>query len=174
MPPVRRRGKSGVLISVTSGASRAFVHRLHYDIEKQVVILNDFTTPAMASKRKVEATGEGNGRAHAEYFEGLVSKACLQELGAYLIDLTLIQRRDHIPCSYYGDAARPDRLFETAARRGLDVGAIKASATDQPKPRHTGSERVSWSVPGVGWPRQGVRFPLKGGLIGYLPRRNRS
>lgn len=113
--------------------TRGFFQRLQYDTEKEFVILNGFITPAMAKKRKVEATGEDNGRAHSEFFEGLVNKASLQELSAWLVELALIGYRDHAPYCYYGDGPKPDPLFETATRWGLDVEAIKASVTDQPK-----------------------------------------
>jgi hypothetical protein len=83
----------------------------------------------------MEATGEDNGRAHGEYFEGLVNKASIQELGAWLVELALIQHRDRTPYSYYGEAPKPDPLFETATRWGLDVEAIKTSVTKQPKPK---------------------------------------
>jgi hypothetical protein len=64
---------------------------------------NGFITPAMAKKRKVEPAGEDNGRAYAEYFEGLVNKASWQELAAWLVELALIHHRDHPPYYYYGD-----------------------------------------------------------------------
>ncbi|HEX5432865.1 MAG TPA: hypothetical protein VFY05_01400, partial [Candidatus Angelobacter sp.] len=66
---------------------------------------------------------------HSEYFEGLVSKASFQELGAWLVELALMDHRGHTPYSYYGDGPKPDPLFETAARWGLDVEAIRATAT---------------------------------------------
>ncbi len=111
--------------------AREFFHRLQYDTAKQFVILNGFITQAMAKKRNVEASGEDNDRAHAEYFEDLVNKASLQELGAWLVELAMIGHRDHAPYSYYGDAPKPDPLFETASRWGLNVEAIKASVTER-------------------------------------------
>ncbi len=87
----------------------------------------------MAKKRKVEPTGEDNGRAYAEYFEGLVNKASLQELAAWLVELALIHHRDHPPYYYYGDGPQPDPLFETAARWGINVDAIKSAATESRK-----------------------------------------
>jgi hypothetical protein len=113
--------------------AREFFACLQHDVAKQFVILNGFITPAMAKKRKVEATGEDNGRAHAEYFEGLVNNASLQELGAWLVELALIGSRDHAPYSYYSDGPKPDPLFETASRWGIDVEAIKAAVTEAPK-----------------------------------------
>jgi ParB family chromosome partitioning protein len=110
-----------------------FFHRLQFDTAKQFVILNGFITPGMAKKRKVEPTVEDNGRGHSEFFESLVSKASLQQLGAWLIELTLIHDRDRTPYSYYADSRHPDPLFETAARWGLDVEAIKAAVTEAPK-----------------------------------------
>jgi hypothetical protein len=91
----------------------------------------------VAKKHKVEATGEDNGRAHAEFSEGLVNKATSQELGAWLVELGLIGHRDHAPYCYYEDSSKLDPLFETTARWGLDVEAIKASVTDQPKAKRS-------------------------------------
>ncbi len=64
-----------------------------------------------------------------------MSNASGQQLGAWLVEIALIQHRDHTPYSYYGDIAKPDPLFHTAARWRLDVEAIKAGVTDQPKPK---------------------------------------
>lgn len=113
--------------------AREFFHRLQYDTEKQFVILNGFVTPAMAKKRKVEASGEDNGGEHGRYFEKLLADADLKQIGAWLIDLALIHHRDHAPYSYCGDGPKPDPLFETAARWGLDLEAIKAAVTEQKK-----------------------------------------
>jgi ParB family transcriptional regulator, chromosome partitioning protein len=118
----------------------AFFQRLQYDTQKQFVILNGFITSAMAKKRKVEPTGEDNGRAHAEYFEGLINKASLQELGTWLVELALIHHRDHTPYYYYGDGPKPDPLFETATRWGLHVEAIKASITEHLKAKRSGKK----------------------------------
>ncbi len=63
-----------------------------------------------------------------------MSNVSRQQLGAWLVEIALIQRRDHTPYSYYGDTAKPDPLFETAARWRLDVEAIKAANTENPKP----------------------------------------
>ena len=115
---------------------------MQYDTQKQFVILNGFITPGMAKKRKVEATGEDNGRGHTEFFEGLVSTATLQQLGAWLVGLVLIHYREHAPYCYYGDGPKPDPLFETATRWGLDVEAIKASVTEQPKPKRSQKNRA--------------------------------
>ncbi len=116
---------------------RACFHGLQYDTREQFVILNGFITPAMAKKRKVEATGEDNGRGHADFFEGLVNKASLQQLGAWLVELALMDHRDRTPYSYYGDGPKPDPLFETATRWGLDVEAIKAAVSKPAKPART-------------------------------------
>jgi ParB family transcriptional regulator, chromosome partitioning protein len=118
-------------------AALGFFQRLQFDTAKQFVILNGFITPGIAKKRKVEATGEDNGRAHAEYFEGLVNKASLQELGAWLVELALVHYRDHPPYCYYEDGPKPDPLFETATRWGLDIEAIKANIADQPRAKRT-------------------------------------
>lgn len=114
-------------------AALGFFQRLPFDTAKQFVILNGFITPGIAKKRKIEPTGEDNGRGHTEYFNGLVSNASLQQLGAWLVDLSLIDHRDHAPYCYYSDGAKPDPLFETATRWGLDVEAIRAAVTEQPK-----------------------------------------
>jgi hypothetical protein len=111
----------------------AFFQRLQYDTQKQFVILNGFVTPAMAKKRKVEPTGKDNGRGHSEFFEALVNKASLQELGAWLVELALIHHGDHAPYSYYGDGPKPDPLLETAMRWGLEIEAIKAAAAEPPE-----------------------------------------
>ncbi|MDE3179484.1 MAG: hypothetical protein KGM47_07455, partial [Acidobacteriota bacterium] len=120
----------------------AFFHRLPYDTAKQFVVLNGFITQACAKKRKVEATGEDNGRGHGEYFEGLVSKASVQEMGAWLVELALTDHRDRAPYSCYGDGSRPDPLFATAARWGLDVESIKASVTDQLRTKRSKKDSV--------------------------------
>jgi ParB family transcriptional regulator, chromosome partitioning protein len=120
--------------------AREFFARLPYDTAKQFVILNGFVTPGMPKKRKVEATGEDNGRAHSQFFDGLVTKASLQELSAWLIELALIHR-DHTPYCYYGDGPKPDPLFETATRWGLDVEAIKAAVTEASKSAKPKSKR---------------------------------
>jgi ParB family transcriptional regulator, chromosome partitioning protein len=117
-----------------------FFRRQQYDTQKQFVILNGFITPSMAKKRKVEPSGEDNGRAHSEFFESLVNKASLQELGAWLVELALIHHRDRSPYSYYGETPKPDPLYETATRWGLDVEAIKASVTEQPKAKRRRKE----------------------------------
>ncbi|MGH9405161.1 MAG: hypothetical protein ACRD5K_19290, partial [Candidatus Acidiferrales bacterium] len=106
--------------------TREFFHRLQYDTEKQFVILNGFITPAMAKKRKVEASGEDNRQEHTRYFEKLVGNADLKQLGAWLVELALIHHRDRTPYSYYGDTPKPDPLYGTATRWSLDVEAIKA------------------------------------------------
>lgn len=111
----------------------AFFHRLQFDTAKQFVILNGFITPGTAKKRKVEPTGEDSGRGHAEYFESLVNEASLQQLRAWLVDLALMDHRDRTPYSYHGDGPKPDPLFETATRWGLDVESIKAAATEPAK-----------------------------------------
>jgi ParB family transcriptional regulator, chromosome partitioning protein len=85
-------------------AALGFFQRLQFDTAKQFVILNGFITPGIAKKRKIEPTGEDNGRGHTEYFEGLVNNASQQELGAWLVELALIQHRDRTPYSY---TARP-------------------------------------------------------------------
>lgn len=118
----------------------SFFQRLQFDTAKQFVILNSFITPGLAKKRKIEPTGEDNGRGHTEYFEGLVNKASLQQLGAWLIELTLLHHRDHTPYSYV-DGPKPDPLFEMAARWGLDVEAIKAAVSEQSKPTRTKQKR---------------------------------
>ncbi|MGH9353746.1 MAG: hypothetical protein ACRD2G_16560 [Terriglobia bacterium] len=81
----------------------------------------------------MEPTGEDNGRGHAEYFESLVSRASLQQLGAWFVELALMDHRDRMPYSYYGHSPNPDPLFETATRWGLDVESIKACVTGQPR-----------------------------------------
>jgi hypothetical protein len=46
----------------------------------------------------------------------------------------LIHHRDHPPYYYYGDGPQPeDPLFETAARWGINVDAIKSAATESRK-----------------------------------------
>jgi hypothetical protein len=115
--------------------TREFFQRLPYDLAKQFVVLNGFITPAMAKKGKAEATGEDNAREHSRYFESLVSNASGQQLGAWLVEIALIQRRDHTPYSYYGDTAKPDPLFDTATRWGLDIESIKAAVSEPAKPR---------------------------------------
>jgi ParB family chromosome partitioning protein len=113
--------------------AREFFHRLQYDTAKQFVILNGFITPGIAKKRKIEPSGEDNGRGHSEFFESLVSKTSLQQLGAWLVELALIHHRDRTPYSYCGETPKPDPLFETATRWGLDVEAITAAVTEAPK-----------------------------------------
>lgn len=54
--------------------TRQLFRRLQYGTHNQFVITSGFITPGTAKKQKVEAIGEDNGRAHAEYFEGLVRK----------------------------------------------------------------------------------------------------
>jgi hypothetical protein len=115
--------------------AREFFRRLPYDTAKQFVILNGFITPGVAKKRKIEPTGEDNGTEHTRYFEGLVSTATIQQLGAWLVELALIHHRDRTPYSYYGESPKPDPLFETASRWGIDVEGIKAAVTEQPKPK---------------------------------------
>jgi hypothetical protein len=121
--------------------AREFFHRLQYDTAKQFVILNGFITPGIAKKRKIEPTGEDNGRGHTEYFEGLVNNASLQELGCWLVELAHIDQRDRAPYSYYGETPKPDPLFETASRWGIDVEAIKAAVVGPAKSGKTKSKR---------------------------------
>jgi len=97
----------------------------------------------MAKKRKLEATGEDNLREHTGYFETLLSNASLQQLGAWLVELALIHHRDHAPYAYYGDSKKPDSLFETATRWGLDVEVIKAAVVEPVKPNRTKGEAGS-------------------------------
>lgn len=123
-----------------------FFHRLPLDSAKQFVILNGFITPGIAKKRKIEPTGEDNGRGHSEYFEGLVSKASLQELRAWLVELALIGCRDHGPHCYYSDGPKPDPLIETATRWGLDVEAIKAAAREPAKSNRTKAKHAEQSA----------------------------
>jgi hypothetical protein len=140
MPSARRPGKTddrSLDLDDFRLVTREFFARLQYDTQKQFVILNGFITPAMAKRRKVEATGEDNGRAHAEFFEGLVNRATLQELGAWLVELGLIGHRDHAPYCYYGDGPKPDPLFGTATRWGLDIEAIEASVTELAKTKRS-------------------------------------
>lgn len=121
--------------------TREFFHRLPYDTAKQFVILNGFITTGMAKRRKVKATGEDNGSEHARYFDSLVSAASLQQLGAWLVELALIQHRDYAPYSYSGDAPKPDPLFEAARRWGLNVEAISAVVTERPKSERSTAKR---------------------------------
>ncbi|HEV2500705.1 MAG TPA: hypothetical protein VGY31_14100 [Terriglobia bacterium] len=124
----------------------AFFHRLQYDTAKQFVILNGFITPAVAKKRKVEPTGEDSSRGHAEYFESLVNKASLQQLGAWLLELALMDHQDHAPSCYYSDGPRPDPLFETATRWGLDVESIKAAVSESAKSNRTKAKHAEESA----------------------------
>ncbi|HTV53970.1 MAG TPA: hypothetical protein VMI06_03560 [Terriglobia bacterium] len=123
-----------------------FFQRLQFDTAKQFVILNGFITAAIAKKRKIEPTGEDNGRGHSEYFEGLVNNASLPELGAWLVELSLIDHRDRVPYSYYGDGPNPDPLFETAIRWGLDVDVIKAAVTEPAKASRTKAKHAEPSA----------------------------
>lgn len=71
----------------------------------------------------------------------LLTKASLQKLGAWLVELALISYRDHAPHCYYSEGPKPDPLFETAARWGLNAEVIKAAVTDQTK-------KVRWKAEG--------------------------
>jgi len=94
----------------------------------------------------MEPTGEDNGRGHSEYFESLVNQASLQQLGAWLIALTLIHHRDHTPYSYYSDTAKPGPLFDTATRWGLDPESIKAAVTKPAKSNRTEARHAEGSA----------------------------
>lgn len=63
-----------------------------------------------------------------------MNNASLQRLGAWPLELALMEHRDRTAHSYYGDGPKPDPLFETAARWGLDVEVIKAVASELSKP----------------------------------------
>jgi ParB family chromosome partitioning protein len=121
--------------------AREFFARLEHDVAKQFVILNGFITSAMAKKRKIQPTGEDNGTKHTRYFEGLVSTATVQQVGAWLVELALVQHRDQTPYSYYGESPKPDPLFETASRWGTDVEAIKAAVVGPAKSGKAKSKR---------------------------------
>lgn len=101
-----------------------FFARLHFDTFKQFVVLNGYVTSAMAKQRKAEPTGSDTGNDYSKHSEGLVVKADLKQLGAWLLELALIQHRDHAPYSYAGDKTVRDPLFETARRWGVDVKSV--------------------------------------------------
>jgi hypothetical protein len=107
---------------------------LHFDISKQFVVLNGYVTSAMAKQRKVEPSGGDNGNDYTKYFESLVAKADLKQLGAWLLELALIQHRDHAPYSYAGDKTVRDPLLETAQRWGVDVKAVCTELETKSKP----------------------------------------
>lgn len=106
-------------------------------------IMNGFVAPATAKKRKVQATGEDAGRAQAEFFDSLVNKASEQELGAWLIELAVVQHRAQGPYSQCGDSPKPDPLFEIATRWGLDVESITAAVAEQPKPKRKTQKHIN-------------------------------
>ncbi|MGH9327277.1 MAG: hypothetical protein ACRD2B_11435, partial [Terriglobia bacterium] len=85
-------------------------------------------------------TGEDNGQEHTRYFEKLVGDADLKQLGVWLVELALVHCRDHTSYYYYGDGLKPDPLFETATRWGIDVEAIKAVVTGSAKRSRTERE----------------------------------
>ncbi|MGH9353744.1 MAG: hypothetical protein ACRD2G_16550, partial [Terriglobia bacterium] len=111
-----------------------FFARLHFDPSKQFVVLNGYVTPPMAKQRKVEPSGSDNGNDYTRYFQNLVAKADLKQLGAWLLELALIQHRDHAPYSYAGDKTVRDPLFETAKRWGVDTKAVCSTVETESKP----------------------------------------
>jgi ParB family transcriptional regulator, chromosome partitioning protein len=118
-----------------------FFNRLQYDAAKQFVILNGFITPGMAKKRKIEATGEDNGTEHTRYFDGLVSTATIQQLGAWLVELALVEHRDHAPYSYAGDKTVRDPLLEPGAKLGSGHKGCLYHAGNQVETGATGQSR---------------------------------
>ncbi|MGH9402315.1 MAG: hypothetical protein ACRD2P_09425, partial [Terriglobia bacterium] len=88
----------------------------------------------MAKQRKVEPSGSDNGNDYTTYFQNLVAKADLKQLGAWLLELALIQHRDHAPYSYAGDKTVRDSLLETAKRWGVDAKAVCSAVETKSKP----------------------------------------
>lgn len=127
-----RKGRSLDLADYRLVTSEFFA-RLHFDTSKQFVVLNGYVTRAMAKQRKVEPTGSDNGSDYSKYFENLVAKADLKQLGAWLLELALIQHGDHTPYSWAGDKTVRDPLVETARRWGVDLKSICSALEDKPK-----------------------------------------
>ncbi|HEV2418025.1 MAG TPA: hypothetical protein VGX94_09480 [Terriglobia bacterium] len=111
-----------------------FFARLHFDTSKQFVVLNGYVTPAMAKQHKAESSGSDNDNDYTKYFQKLVVKADLKQLGAWLLELALIQHRDHAPYSYAGDKTARDPLFETATRWGVNAKAVCSAVEAKSKP----------------------------------------
>ncbi|MGH9773144.1 MAG: hypothetical protein ACRD4Q_15840, partial [Candidatus Acidiferrales bacterium] len=93
-----------------------------------------YITPAMAKQRKVEPSGTDNGNDYIKYFQNLVAKADLKQLGAWLLELALIQHRDHAPYSYAGDKTVRDPLMETAKRWAVNTTLASAAVDGPSKP----------------------------------------
>lgn len=128
-----RKGRSLDLADYRLITSEFFA-RLHFDTSKHFVVLNGYVTPSMAKQRKVEPSGSDNGNDYTKYFQNLVAKADLKQLGAWLLELALIQHRDHAPYSYTGDRTVRDPLFDMARRWGVDVKGVCAALETTPKP----------------------------------------
>lgn len=128
-----RKGRSLDLADYRLITSELFA-RLHFDTSKQFVVLNGYVTPAMAKHRKSEPSGSVNGNDYTTYFQNLVAKADLKQLGAWLLELALVQHRDHAPYSYAGEKTVRDPLLETARRWEVDVKAVCSAVENKSKP----------------------------------------
>ncbi|HEX5483315.1 MAG TPA: hypothetical protein VFZ08_11890 [Terriglobia bacterium] len=133
---IREKARKGRSLDLTDYRliTSEFFARLHFDTSKQFVVLNGYVTPAMAKQRKVEPSGSDNGNDYTTYFQNLVAKADLKQLGAWLLELALIQHRDHAPYSYAGDKTMSDPLFETARRWRVDAKSVCPAAGNKSNP----------------------------------------
>lgn len=103
-----------------------------------------------------------------------MSKASLQQMGAWLIELALIEHRERTPYSFYGDGAKPDPLFQTATRWGLDVEAIKAASASSRNPTARSrsdvkTRRVSERVRTARHARSALNCPIYHAMCDDLP-----
>ncbi|HEV2498316.1 MAG TPA: hypothetical protein VGY31_01900 [Terriglobia bacterium] len=133
---IRENARKGRSLDLTDYRliTSEFFARLHFDTSKQFVVVNGYATPAKAKQRRTEPSGSDNCHDYTKYFERLVAKADLKQLGAWLLELALCPHRDHAPYSYAGDKTVRDPLLETARRWGVDVKAVCTELETKSKP----------------------------------------